>query len=590
MSQSGSHVYCDDATRAALSESGAKVLLLGSYGGFSNFGDVLQLKGAIAWHRSTTGLEPVVCCHTTAVPDSGFCDRQRSWLGVRAILYWSPDLLDMSAVGLRELTGTIALPHLHVYGGGFLNRFWGAGTLTSIERVIERFGVGHYVMSGQQIDPLFVPELREHFRRHTPLLAGGRDPESAALLEACGVAAADSFDDSAEVLREFVATARADERGDADLLLHLNLSYYTGADRLDRAAAVLDKFARAVRARAAGREPRVVLLHAYGDRRTDEVIDTLGAVSTLEDRFPFLRFEAIEIGLHALYAGRPGAPSPAIPRAPLALSSSYHVSILLSLLGVPCHMLAANAYYEQKREGLGGGGDAGDFLSAPRKLDLAPRFALRDAWLRRLAEAYARQATPRDPPPVDQATDAPRIWRPKSRMIEVVAAELQQTRERCDELGRELSAIAASSAGHAEYVETLKEEIKKLWSDSQSLAAGFEERGRVARDLERENTGLRTALDSMRRGFDERGEHLTALEAKCRKLWDDSQELAKGFEERGRMVRETEETGRRLWEDNQRLERLLAEQTTEANRLRAELAQSWWHRFTRGARHGATRR
>jgi hypothetical protein len=590
MTESGSHVYCDDATHAALSERGAKVLLLGSYGGFSNFGDVLQLKGAIAWHRSRSGLEPVAFCHTTAVPDAGFCERQRSWLGVRAIVYWSPDLLDMSAAGLHELTDAIAFSHLHVYGGGFLNRFWGAGTLASIERVIERFGVGHYVMSGQQIDPLIVPELREHFRRHTPLLAGGRDPESAGLLAACGVESADSFDDSAEVLRDFVATNRTDERGDADLLLHLNVSYYTGADRLDRAAAVLDQFAGALRSRAAGREPRVVLLHAYGDRRTDEVIDTLGAVSTLEDRFPFLRFESLELGLYALHAGRPDAPRPAIPRAPLALSSSYHVSILLSLLGVPCHMLAANAYYEQKREGLGGDGDVDAFLKAPRKMDLASRFTLREAWMQRLAEAYVQPPAARDPNPVANTTVAARVWRPKSRMIEVVSEELRQSRVQCDELAREMETVSARSKEHAAYVETLKAEIEKLWSDSQGLAAGFEERGRVARDLERENAGLRTALESMRVGFEERGQHLTAVEAKCCKLWDDLQELAKGFEDRGRIVRESEESCKRLWEDNQRLERLLAEQTTEASRLREELAQRWWHRFTRGARHGATRR
>ena len=141
MSAAEAHFYCDQATRAALLEGGHKVLLLGSYGGFSNFGDVLQLKGAIQWHRASSGLEPVLICHTTAIPDAGFCARQRSWFDVRAILYWSPQRQDMRAAGLEELSDVVSIPRLHVYGGGFLNRYWGSGTVASIEGALRRFGV-----------------------------------------------------------------------------------------------------------------------------------------------------------------------------------------------------------------------------------------------------------------------------------------------------------------------------------------------------------------------------------------------------------------------------------------------------------------
>src|SRR5262245_10066483 len=164
MSTSAACFYCDEKTRAALTDAGEKVLLLGSYGGFSNFGDILQLKGAIAWHRAETRFEPILICHATAIPDAGFCHRQRARLGLRGILYWSPDRQDLSAAGLGELADAIGIPRLHVYGGGFLNRFWGEGTIAIIEALIARFGVGHYVLSGQQIDEQFVPQLREHFR------------------------------------------------------------------------------------------------------------------------------------------------------------------------------------------------------------------------------------------------------------------------------------------------------------------------------------------------------------------------------------------------------------------------------------------
>ena len=64
------HWYCDARTRDLLHSSSAKVLLLGGYLGYANFGDILQLKSTCHWHRNHTGRESVILCDAEAIGDT----------------------------------------------------------------------------------------------------------------------------------------------------------------------------------------------------------------------------------------------------------------------------------------------------------------------------------------------------------------------------------------------------------------------------------------------------------------------------------------------------------------------------------------
>ncbi len=460
MSHGPGRFYVDAETRETLTADGTKVLLLGSYLGYPNFGDILQLAGTIAWHRENTALEPIVICDATAIPDGGFTQRLRRWFGARAVIFVSDEPLDLTPIGLEELRAPEAVAYLHVYGGGFLNRRWGPLMLEWAEAIQQCFGVDHYVMSGQQVEPGFEEALAQHFGRCRPVICGGRDAASVEVLRGAGLDAADSFDDAIEALRVLGATLRAGESSDAhaDALVHLNLSAYAQdgdqAAGLAECAGVLATLRAHLRDRGVG-SPRVTLLQAYNDRRV-EAVDTLSVVQQLEDAFPFADYRVVDVGRLALELGAEVGALAGALRAPLALASSYHVTLLCAVLGIPCFLRAQNRYYEQKKAGLGlTQVDVQEFLRCPGALDLEPRLRTRAAWLDRLRAAYGHCATARTPRAVEvDVAERPHTWRPKTgagaiqerldaletakRWLEGQWAAWKQTAEEREETIREL--------------------------------------------------------------------------------------------------------------------------------------------------------
>ena len=381
------------------------VLLVGGYQGFANFGDVLQLKGVVRWHRRVSGLEPIVVLSTASIADRGFHDRLRAWLDVRELVYWSERRLDVEALGLTELHDAPAIGHLHVFGGECLASRWCPVFLPLIESTYARFGVGHYVLSGQQADRAAVPRLHEHFKRHPPVVAGGRDPESAEHIAAAGAPAAYSFDDALEPLDQFVAEA-AGRRRAADVLIHLNTSYYTaagGAPAGQPAASLigdLETLARAV-VRPDAERPEVVALQAFADRRVDEISDTLATIVELEDGFPFPDYRVVDLARLALELARGPVPAALPSSARLAYTCSYHAALLCTVLGIPCFLRAENPFYRQKRAALGlSAGTLTEFLRSPEAPTLERERRARADWLDRLEAAYgARHGGSRRPAP-----------------------------------------------------------------------------------------------------------------------------------------------------------------------------------------------
>jgi len=446
--------YADRASLNLLGSSAEKVLLVGGYAGYANFGDILQLKGALAWHRAYGHDVPVVVLAASAIPDEGFAGRVRRWFGVGGVLFYSRARLEPSPPGLEEIPPP--LPHvryLHVYGGGFLNRYWGRGVISLIEGLIGAFRVRHYVLSGQQIGEEMQRVLAEHLRRCPPNLVGARDEASFRLLEACGVPFAFSFDDALEPLDRLARTREDRSEDDAALLLHVNLTYYAwdGDPRsgLRELAAVLEVLRDHLRRADAARGRPVVLLHAYEDRRPFGCRGSLSVVREMEEAFPFAEYRVVNLARLALELDREDSPPHRmIPRAMLAVVGSYHCALLCGLLGVPCYLLAHNAYYRQKRLGLAlGETSLEEFLKRPRPLDLRGHRERRSAWLEKLDAAYnseGRLAPERLEPRPE--TEAPvRPWRPKEDLEQLRAdvESLRRDRERSEALDRRLAAKTA---------------------------------------------------------------------------------------------------------------------------------------------------
>ncbi len=96
-------MYGDQETINILNLDLPKVILFGGYLGYSNFGDILQLKEAIKFHTTITTLEPVVICNLSAIPDKDFLVRLRNWFGVRAIIFVEDHPVDVTVLNMHVI-------------------------------------------------------------------------------------------------------------------------------------------------------------------------------------------------------------------------------------------------------------------------------------------------------------------------------------------------------------------------------------------------------------------------------------------------------------------------------------------------------
>ncbi|MBC7836027.1 MAG: hypothetical protein H7Y88_13150, partial [Phycisphaerales bacterium] len=426
-------LYADAQTRAALSGTDHAALLVGGYGGSPNFGDILQAKHAIAVARGAS-LEPILFCGTPSIPDARFSQRLRDWFGVTAVVFYSWDRIDLEPAGLAPLTHVPRAPYLHLYGGGFLNRHWGELLFSLAEDLHSRFGVGHYVISGQQIGDEMRDRLRTHLDRCSPLTVGCRDRPSLVLAQSVAgdIPVEYTFDDATEQLQLLAAqwrAAPAPRTISADALVHMNMTAHTienGPHPLDRLASSLAAVHASLE-RSLGRPPEYCVAQAFSDRCAHQVIDSLACIQALEDRFPATSYRVLHLDKLALELGSSSsARAPAVGVATeglIAISTSYHVALFCGVLGVPCFLHAPNDYYAQKRAGLGHVyRSLDDFLANPAAPDMGPFLEARARWQLRLDELYRIAPRRAEPAPAALLDDTPRHeWRPKPTILEVAA-------------------------------------------------------------------------------------------------------------------------------------------------------------------------
>ena len=503
MSGPNHYLYCDERSRKALGDDRPAVLLLGSYLGYANFGDILQLKGAISWHRKVTGLQPVLICDAASITGQQFAGQLLEWFDIAAVIFTSTTPLDLRPAGLEPIPSKTAIAYLHMYGGGFLNRYWGRGMIDLAESLHRRFRIKHYVLTGQQVDPALSEQLTEHFRQYPPLLAGGRDERSVEVLANCGADAAFSFDDATEPLQTMAGMFKSAPGPGAalDCMIHINLSAYTSQEgqalNLASCAKRINRLYEYLKARMANRRPRVALLQAYMDRRADVVADSLSVVQQLEDAFPFDACDLIHLARLAI--GRPETASGILPPLlpdTIAITSSYHVSLLCAMLGIPCHLQASNAYYEQKRQGLGLPTESLEkFLRQPQPVSLSTQMAERSSWLDRLKDVYAEKIAAAEPEPCDIDLPADQRWQSKGGLLEVRAR---------------MQALETAHHQAGERIRELEQVKDNLWRETQELSA---EAHRLAE------------------GWETQKSHLAELEEVRDRLWNELQEAQSTLQE-----------------------------------------------------------
>lgn len=335
------------------------VFLAGGYDGYYyNFGDLLQLNGALNWHKKEDPnalLCPLI--HLAPVSNKAFVEELSSFFRTSDFIFFAFEEEDfkekVAKLSLEPLQLTAKLPTIvfHLYGGGFLNRFWGEFKLKEIEGVLESFPVDHYVISGQQIDDEFAPTLAQHFRKYQPDLIGCRDLKSVEILAKHGITAKFSSDDAFEELLAIVNEAKnlqGLESKEISFALNMNLSYYVLSmdeaffERLDRLLNLLSSKTKD--------KGIPIFVESYLTQR-DEVQNMWVSIKkTLLTKY-FPKFLGIDLA-GALLKGELNIAGSNLCLAPLFMVNSYHTALFGKMLGIPTYLLSFNDYYSQKQSGI----------------------------------------------------------------------------------------------------------------------------------------------------------------------------------------------------------------------------------------------
>ena len=369
--------FLDQASQKILKNDRPKVLLYGGDSGNGNFGDILQLKSTIAFHRKKSGLLPVVLFDVGNVSDPGYVERMKDFYGVDAIVLMGPELYDFSQSGidLHPLREIRDLSLLHFYGGGMLNEFWGEEVLHRLQYLIEAFKIDRYVVSGQQIDPNFVDRLEKFLAKFPPLMFGVRDDMSLEAVKRIYPTVRFSFDDAVEPLQTIVS--RIPQKGKKHLVGHFNTSYYTANEsNLD---AIIGYF-KALNTRYPNKP--LTLINAFSTLNFD-VYDTLRSLTLMGDRFPYGSYRLVD---GAKLAYRLKVEEMAWLRGEMCITTSYHVALFMLLAATPVWLAGNNAFYRHKRKALGIEQSFDEFVKSPTLPDLKDRLKERRIWLEHLRD------------------------------------------------------------------------------------------------------------------------------------------------------------------------------------------------------------
>lgn len=361
----------------------AKTILVGSFTGGWNFGDLLQLRGAARWHRQRAPVQTLCPVQGLgAVSTIEQMDRLRLAFGLDDWLFFSPgragDTVRAAGMGLQRAPAQWAGPvTLHTYGGGFFNELWGAAALRRIETLFTQRQIAHYAISGQQVGAEFCRRLAEHCRRYQPDIVGCRDQASVDMLRRQGVDAHLSADDAFEELDAAATCAVAGDPPQTQQFgLYLNSTAYVTAETEAHHAAMrhLDEALEALARHAPSASP--MLIRAYAEDRP-HIRDTFTTIQQTRFAALFPQFTTLDLLDHFVRDDLSRAVT-RFRQCDYIVSTSYHVTLFSKIVGVPVYLFAFNDYYRQKKQGLG---DADLPLTAFLEADHASLVAQQNAYV-----------------------------------------------------------------------------------------------------------------------------------------------------------------------------------------------------------------
>jgi polysaccharide pyruvyl transferase WcaK-like protein len=349
-------LFVTPETQRALADARAVALLVGSYDGSGNYGDIAQLdaglqmlkplaQGLLVLPVLERGFRPahleLLATFQQPFDHALFFDPERAW----------------GEDGLVQLSAPSALASaaIYLYGGGYLNPSWGERKL-SMARVLEDLLRGIDVpasvrlTSGLQVDPVwldsFSPEDLELLRSFD--LLGARDPLSAHALNDLGAASATVRETGDDALGAIPVLTTDGARSKAPDAMQVNLHFAEHEWVSGRPGELHDATLDLIEelGRRADRTVRVRPLIAYLDGRIDER-PSLATIAEGAARRGIEFEEPRVLRPSGLVDEMPG-----LRQAAATISCSYHVALTSLLLGVPAVVFADNDYYRQKAAGL----------------------------------------------------------------------------------------------------------------------------------------------------------------------------------------------------------------------------------------------
>lgn len=367
------YVYADEASRDVLQSDREKVVLIGSDLGYKNFGDVLQHVNCLRVIQKSERFATISVMATHAIGSPDFPELVRNDCDTDAIVFVAdyPLILDESCPRLQLVEEIRNLSCIYLYGGGFLNNFWGDFVLGLAEYFLHLAPDATYLVSGQQITPPFQSRVVEHIRAFKPALFGVRDKLSFDCLREDGFEPHFSFDDATEALLALTENLPL-QRGPG-LLMHLNSSNYTSNDEVQ--LALCNEIGQVHN--SPWSRNGITLFQAFQDVR-GEVVDSRETIKKLDAQFPFCDFRSVELAPLVSCSRQAQLPRPIIGE--LGYSCSYHVALWLQLAGIPCWLRSSNPFYDQKARALQVTQDLEAFLREPRLADHRGNLEARARW------------------------------------------------------------------------------------------------------------------------------------------------------------------------------------------------------------------
>jgi Glycosyl transferase family 2/Polysaccharide pyruvyl transferase len=434
--------------RQRLADAESALFLVGSYDGSGNYGDVLQLAGAIATASRLPGSPLVVAVieRETRGHHDELARRYGELFGDAVIAFFADeggdadgDLVSLGRSESRFPAGAL----VHLYGGGYLNKWWGARKAAHVAAVEEltggrpprvasglqieeeaaaKGGVAHDLLADAAWVSVRDAGSLEHARRHIPSLAGR--------VELAG-------DDALPFL-----THPPIETGPI-VNLHVNDGSWISDEPESlrrRIVALIEALGAAV-----GEPLELQPVIAYEDPRVSE----RGIVAALLERHRE-EIEAAGLGLaEPLDVLEDAAHNElaSFRRARLTLSCSYHVSLTSLLAGIPVVLLAQNEYYGQKAHGLrdlfalepgrvGISGEPGDAAAAVEALVEGPARTALIAHLRDRSEQVSAR--------FERSRAALAVALAGGQRQSALTLRSEVDRRRADAAERELSAVRAT--------------------------------------------------------------------------------------------------------------------------------------------------